>query len=276
MKLWTGLVPVILCLAQAYGQPTQNVSQSQSIGQINSQSPSAYKSSINPRITWSQGFLGFVVISAPNDTILSWDADTVECPGSVASPYFHPKNFGTEAVTLCAPVEPESTYFSRQTDCQCYNSLAPGEMSPCSVQVYFSPSADGTFLDTLRIETNSWNSYGGFVRIPLRGTCVSTPQSPNVVININGIDANLFWNSVHASQGGCPVSVSGYFVFYAPDNNGVYRLLTFTSDTSYVHSGVIMTDGGLFYQVIAGTQFTMQMRGIPRGTTMETVLNELK
>lgn len=93
-----------------------------------------------PPITWSQGYPALVRSCAPNDTILQWDADTVECPGIVYSVYYHPKNFGTEDVTICAPVEPESPSFSRVTDCECYSSLGAGQMSPCSLRIEFHPT----------------------------------------------------------------------------------------------------------------------------------------
>ncbi|HEY3295203.1 MAG TPA: hypothetical protein VGL38_07180 [bacterium] len=259
MKLWTVLVLAMLCTAQAFSEPAPRTPDTRPQGNLpslNATSNIAPSHSLTPDlpITWSQGFLALVRSSAPNDTILNWDAGTVECPGVAYSVYLHPKNFGPEDITLCAPVEPESPVFSRLTDCECYNSLAPYQMSPCSLRIEFHPSSDGTFRDTMRIQTDSWNSYGGFVRIPVVGRRVSTPASPNVVISIQGDDARLIWNPVRLSSGGCPTSVPGYLVYYSPDNNGAYRLLSFTPDTSYVHTGVLISEGGLFYQVVAGPQ----------------------
>ena len=277
MKLWTGLAAAMLCAAQVFAQPTfQDLPINHQDEPRTSQYSPISTPSNNLPITWSRGYLALTLTSAPNDTILSWDADTAECGDTVFSPYFRIKNFGTEAVTVCAPVEPESLYFSRTTDCQCYASLAPGEMLPCSARVAFFSSSSGVFRDTMRMETNANNSYGGFVRIPLVATCVSTPESPDVVINIEGTDANLYWQPIRRSVSGCPVTVHGYFVFYSPYNNGVYTLLDYTADTTYVHSGVILTDGGLFYQVVAGADSAAREDRIPRGETLEQVLRDLK
>jgi len=281
MNLWTGLAVALLTTAQVFAAPTPSMPMPHSDGGHSSAEVSSYIAPSshqlqNLPITWSQGFLALVRSDAPNDTILRWDADTVECPGTVYSAWFHPKNFGPEDITLCAPVEPESHAYSRVTDCLCYNTLGAGEMSPCSLQIEFHPTAEGIFLDTLRMQTDAWNSYGGFVRIPLSGTCTTTPASPNVVINVTGADADLFWRPINSSIGGCNTSVTGYFVFYSPDNSGLYRLLDFTVDTSYVHTGVILTEGGLFYQVIAGTQALNQMRSVQHGLSENQVLNLLK
>jgi hypothetical protein len=281
MKLWTGLVVAGLGITQMFSQAASGMPNTHASGNI----PPQHETSItipshnlanDLPILWSQGFLALVRSSAPNDTVLSWDAGTVECPDSALSIYLHPKNFGTEEITLCAPVEPETPSFSRITDCACYNALGAGEMSPCSLRIEFHPATDGTFLDTMRMQTNAWNSYGGFVRIPLSGTRLSTPESPNVVLTIQGVDAHLYWNPIIHSEGGCPATVSGYLVFYSPDNSGTYRLLNFTSDTSYVHLGAILNDGGLFYQVVAGTQPASIMRGLQPHETMTHVLSELK
>jgi hypothetical protein len=281
MKWWTALAAILLITIQVFSQVTPDVPKAWRLGDHPLQRATSVKATPisrpnDPPITWSQGYLALVLCSAQNDTILRWDADTVECPGVVHSPWFHPKNFGPEDVTICAPVEPESPDFARFTDCLCYNTLGAGQMSPCSVRVEFRPTADGTFNDTMRIQTDAANSYGGFVRIALSGTRVSQPESPNVVISVNRTNANLFWNSVHLTTGGCETSVSGYFVFYAPDNNGIYRLLTYTTDTTFVHDGVLLTDGGLFYEVVAGMQLGSDLRLLPHGATLDQVLSYLK
>jgi hypothetical protein len=164
---------------------------------------------LNPPITWSMGYLGLVLPSAPNDTILRWTADTVDCGGFVRSPWFRMKNFGTESMQLCSPVEPESEFFTVESNCNCFNTIEPGVMTGCSLQITFIPNAAGLLRDTMRIETDARNSWGGYVRVPISGVQASTPAAPVVVLLIQDMDAHLFWNSIHRSVSGCPMTVSG-------------------------------------------------------------------
>ena len=199
----------------------------------------------------TQGYLGLVTINALDDTILSWQADTADCAQLVSSAWYHMKNFGTEAIQLCSPVEPETPQFSVVSDCNCFNSIGPGETTPCSLRVSFNSNLDGVFTDTMYIETDAQNSWGGYVRVPLYGVRMSTPRAPDVVLSIQGADAHLYWNRVTSSVGGCNLTVSGYNVYFSPTDAGPFLLLATTADTSFVHAGAVYAPGGLFYHVVA-------------------------
>ncbi|MBU1984520.1 hypothetical protein KJ815_08930, partial [bacterium] len=204
-------------------------------------------------IVSSQGYLALARQSLPTSPVLTWNAGTVECPSSFTET-FRLKNFGSEAIVVFQPLEPASDEFSRATSCGSYFALAPGQMSTCSLTLAFDPDDDGTYLDTLLIQTDAANGVNGYVRIPLSGTQISTPAAPEVVISPEGIHARLSWESVTHAENGCPVTVTAYLVFYAEELDGPYLFHGYTTDTTYVHTGVLHFAAGMYYHVIATTE----------------------
>jgi hypothetical protein len=262
MRLLTTLVIAFVGMTQVYAQPAVN-SRTQ-FQNVPSNTTLSRRLHFNDSpLTLTTGYLGLVRTGAPNDTILRWSADTAQCPAQIQSIWFHMKNFGTESIQLCSPVEPESPQFSVVTDCNCFNEIGPGVTTPCSLQVSFNASSDGLFRDTMYIETDARNSWGGYVRIPLSGVRMSTPDAPNVVLTIENVDAHLYWNRVSTSIGGCNLTVSGYNVYYSPSENGPYQLLGMTGDTTFLHTAAILAPGGLFYHVIAQTSTTLDLVNPP-------------
>jgi hypothetical protein len=214
-------------------------------------------------IVSSQGYLALVRPAEPGTPVISWNAGTLECP-QAASETFRLKNFGSEAIVVFQPLEPPSAEFSRTTSCGSFFALAPGQMSACSLRLSFTPQSDGPHRDTLFVQTDAINGIGGYVRIPLSGTQISTPAAPQVVIQTQGIDARLFWPPISQSVGGCPVTITAYLVFYAEDLGGPYLFHGYTTDTSYVHLGVVRFASGMFYHVIATTQPLSVLRSLPK------------
>jgi hypothetical protein len=226
-------------------------------------------------IVSSQGYLALARSSAPNTNVLNWNAGTVECP-SVASEWFHLKNFGSESIVVFQPLEPVTPEFSRTTTCGTFFALSPGQMSACSLQLAFDPLADGQTNDTLRVQTDAVNAVNGYVRIPLAGTQISTPETPSVVISPQGENARLDWNRVTHSVSGCAVNVTRYLVFYSPTSGGPFYFHGFTSDTTYTHVGAITYAPAMFYNVIATTAAPALVEQIPEGAVMEEVAERLK
>lgn len=217
-------------------------------------------------ITSSQGYLALVRAGAPTAPLLSWNAGSVECPQTAAQT-FRLKNFGSEAIVVFAPPEPPLAEFARATSCGSLFALAPGQMSACSLTLTFAPGADGAYTDTLAVQTDAVNGLGGAVRFPLTGSQVSTPAAPSVIIQPQGIHARLAWNPVTHSTGGCPVGVTAYLVFYSEMHGGPFFFHGFTTDTSYVHTGVLHFAPAMYYQVIATTAALPALRALPaRGT----------
>jgi len=205
-------------------------------------------------LAWSHGILAMIVLDAPNTPIYSWDADTIECPSSSeVSPEFHLKNFGPEAITISCPILQRGDGFTRFTNCPCTSVLAPGQITSCSFTITFAPAQDGIVRDTLRVQTNAWNGFGGFVRFALTGTRTTTPLSPVTILQIEGSDAHLLWSPISESVGGCPLSEVHYLIYFAPLNDGNYSYLTTTTDTSFVHVGITDVADYLFYRVTAHT-----------------------
>lgn len=225
-------------------------------------------------IVSSQGYLALVRTSAPNNAVLNWNAGEIECP-LTSSATFRLKNFGSEAIVVFQPLEPASSEFSRATNCGGFFALAPGQMSACSLTLAFDPASDGTYHDTLLIQTDAVNQQGGYVRIPLSGEQISTPATPQVVIDVSGEDAVLHWDPVTQSVGGCPVAVTRYLVFYSPTSNGPFYYHGWTADTTYTHDGVITYASGMFYEVIAmagSVEVSRLVRGMTREEVEESIL----
>ncbi len=238
MERLIGLVTAVLLMSHAIIHPLNAAGNSSVLEQDGTRSLSAIPAdgrSGHSSLDWSQGILGMVTADAPTVPVYSWDAGTVECDGQPRSATFYLKNFGTESIALfSAPILPEIGGFSRTTTCRCTNELAPGEMDTCRFVLWFNPSTNGVAHDTMRIQTNAWNSYGGFVRFPLIGQCVSTPPEPQVLITPEGSDFRLRWNPVRHSVLGCALSAVQYSIYSSAQSDGVYSLLTTTSDTTYV------------------------------------------
>jgi fibronectin type 3 domain-containing protein len=125
-------------------------------------------------------------------------------------------------------------------------------MTTCSFRITFAPAQDGLSNDTVRIQTNAWNGYGGFVRIPVSGIRISTPAPPNLVIQVRADTTFLSWNAVIHSINGCPAQVSQYRIYTAQSEDGHYSFLTATTDTSFARKGVGAFQR-LFYRVTAQT-----------------------
>ncbi|MBM3324252.1 MAG: hypothetical protein FJY66_01140 [Calditrichaeota bacterium] len=225
-------------------------------------------------IVCSQGYLALVRPSQPTVPVFSWNAGIVECPDSV-SETFRLKNFGDEAIVVFQPLEPASADFSRTTTCPGSFVLAPGEMSTCEVTLTFDPLADGICPDTLLVQSDAMNQQGGYVRFPLSGQQISTPDSPQVVIITEGIDARLRWYPITQSIGDCSVSITAYLVFYRPTMSEPYYYHGYTTDTTYVHAGVVQFAGGMFYEVVAYVGPLALLMEIPPDATREEVLGVL-
>jgi hypothetical protein len=127
-------------------------------------------------IVCSQGLLTLVRQAQPTMPMYSWDAGTVDSTETV-SETFRLKNFGSEAIIVYQPLEPASAPFSLATDCAATFNLAPGEMSTCEVTLTFDPVTNGTYHDTLLIQSNAINQQGGCVRFPLLGQQITSAVS---------------------------------------------------------------------------------------------------
>ncbi len=115
----------------------------------------------------------------------------------------------------------------------------------------------------MRIRTNASNGTNGALWIPLTGSQTTTPASPNVTIFVQGNDALLRWSPIVESVGQCPITATGYLVFYSPTQAGPFYYHGFTTDTSYTHTRVVQYNFGMYYHVYATIEPLMMLSELP-------------
>jgi hypothetical protein len=233
----------------------------------------------NFSITSSQGYLALVRPAEPGIEVPDWNAGIIECRSDTISETLRWKNFGSETIDIFAPESlVVSEHFYSENDCDYNFGLAPGEISACTLAIIYTPQSEGVHLDTLLIQTNAINAVNGYVRIPLSGEQIRTPDTVEVVISIEGGDARLSWDSVKVSIYGCPIDVTHYLVFDSPTYEGPYYYHGYSADTTYVHYGVAHYEYGMFYNVTATTAPLPLLQSLPTdaGLTREKVLGMLK
>lgn len=97
------------------------------------------------------------------------------------------------------------------------------------------------------------------------GNCNQVPlQSPQVVIRSVGADNVLNWSRVTYNTNGCLMFANSYDVYSASRPDTAFQFLASTSDTSYVHSGVVGNRAKLFYHVTAVNTPTTAVTAIER------------
>ena len=78
------------------------------------------------------------------------------------------------------------------------------------------------------------------------------PASPTTVqIQASGDNAIINWSAVDTTFTGYPSDISSYLVYYSeiPDQDSLFFFHGFTSDTTYIHSGVVKFSNNMFYRV---------------------------
>jgi hypothetical protein len=102
------------------------------------------------------------------------------------------------------------------------------------------------------------------------------PSSPAIVLSIIGENANLRWNHIASSDSGCPLTVTGYLVFYAPTAGGPFYYHGFTTDTTYMHVRVAHYNLGMFYQVTSTTEPLSFVQQLKPDVTREETMRRLR
>jgi len=229
----------------------------------------------NFSIVSTQGYLALVYLSQLQTPVITWNAGVLECP-LTSSQTFRLRNFGIESIVVCSPLQLAGPHFFIVSNCDTM-TLAPGQVSACSLTIAYDPLSDGIHYDTLLIMTDAINQQGGYVRIPLTGQQISTPATPTVVINIQGNDAHLTWAPITESIFGCPITVTAYLVFFSEEYAGPYWFHGLTTDTTYVHAWAVRYADGMFYDVIAITDPLSRLEFIAAGRayTREEILQRI-
>ncbi|MBU0690940.1 VCBS repeat-containing protein, partial [bacterium] len=218
-------------------------------------------------ISTSQGYLAPVLPETPSVAVQNWNTGSHECPETAVVTY-KLKNFGSQNITITDIDLYSGAHFFVEQDCPALVELMPGEVSACTLAVYFDAQFDGTFSDTLLLQTNASNAVNGYVRIPLTGTQYSTPTAPEVVITEEGINARLSWDPIEESIGECPVEITAYLVFYADNSEGPYLFHGLTTDTTYLHTGVVHFAPAMYYHMLTTTEELPLLMSLPVDGTL--------
>jgi hypothetical protein len=106
------------------------------------------------------------------------------------------------------------------------------------------------------------------------------PIAPALVVTPEDSDVRLTWNPITTGSLGCPISPTGYLLWYSPTEPGPYYFLAYTTDTTYVHPGVVQFAPSMYYygETYAGDPLLLQR--LPRDRdllfTREEILRSLK
>lgn len=116
------------------------------------------------------------------------------------------------------------------------------------------------------------DSFGNFTQKASASAFTITyvpPQAPaGVSVNTtNGIDAIITWQPVTETIYNTPITPDGYIVLYNEsayehDQHFYYYLWDVTSGTSFIHGGVMLRRGEMFYRVVAYKDYDGRMAGI--------------
>jgi hypothetical protein len=194
------------------------------------------------------GYLALIRAGQSMFPLISWDAGTVEC-AQTQSQTFWLKNFGTIPITVYTPLAPTGPEFTRQITCPSHFTLNPGQYAVYNLFINYAPLSTGTHYDTLLVQTTAINTVNGYARFPLSGECIATPEAPQITITLEGNDVRLSWNPITESIYGCPITASGYLIFFAEESGGPYWYHGFTTDTTYVHVRAMQFTTDRFYEV---------------------------
>lgn len=197
----------------------------------------------------TSGYLAIVENSGSMPILSSWNTGELECPDSKQI-FLRFKNLGGDTVTIFQTLEPPSAEFTRNSLCG-ETTLAPGSTSSCVFSLEFLPTTVGSFSDTFVVVTNAGNAPSGLLRLPLTGTQIGTPESPEVVLSTVGNNAILRWSPIVESIGHCQIDPPSYLVFFSEDPEGPFWYHGGTNDTTYTHVWAIQHTAAMFYHVYA-------------------------
>ncbi|MDZ4121070.1 MAG: PKD domain-containing protein, partial [Candidatus Cloacimonadaceae bacterium] len=160
--------------------------------------------------------------------------------------------------------------------------ILPGNAA--SIDVWFQPSLQGAFSDSLIIETNAENLPVLKVKFSGRGEYVPPKPPENVTILMAGYNAVISWDAVTQTIYNTPFIPDCYLVFYngsADPDNGPYYYLAATNDLSSTHFRVGEFAQYMFYRVIAYKSYNREhndtlILNLQPGMTEKEVLEVLR
>ena len=118
------------------------------------------------------------------------------------------------------------------------------------MDVTFTPSAVGTYIDTLVIVAQQ--AGDDTIRIPLSGEADIFPMPVDSLViqrgPLNGIQ--LCWQPVTETITGQPINAD-YMIYGATSFEGEFQPFAYAPDTSYVHPFILNIQSIYFYYVTA-------------------------
>ena len=114
----------------------------------------------------------------------------------------------------------------------------------------FLPLEDGFYQDTLFVITDAFNADTLLLRV--QGEGGFQPAAPqHITISKEESHITLYWNQVHTTQWGSPMTVGAYSIYCAETLMDRFQFLAETSDTTFTFSIGFPTPIKSFYQVRA-------------------------
>ena len=128
--------------------------------------------------------------------------------------------------------------------------LNPGDS--LYIIVIFSPQMELIYDEQLTINANT---YGDDIIIALMGNGgegIDIPDTVrNLTVSMSYPDIILTWSQVNTSIVGTPLNVDYYLIFFEENLGETFNFLSYTSDTTYQHQGVLQFSLSMFYYVEA-------------------------
>ena len=118
------------------------------------------------------------------------------------------------------------------------------------VEITFDPLEFGNYIDSLGIVSNAVNEDTVWVYLEGEGGIVPDTVR-NLTIESTFPDAVLTWDEVTTSIYGSPITVYYYLIFFVESLDHPFNFLAYTTDTTYIHQGVVQFSPSMFYFVEA-------------------------
>lgn len=140
------------------------------------------------------------------------------------------------------------------TDTSFYSDFVPADsLVPAGdslvFTVTFEPAIEKIYDEMLFVISNGYNDT---LTVSLLGDGGAVPDTVrNLVITMEYPDAILTWDEVTTSLTGYPLEVDYYLIYFVENLAYPFNFLTYTSNTTYTHYGVMQFSPSMFYFIEA-------------------------
>jgi hypothetical protein len=99
--------------------------------------------------------------------------------------------------------------------------------------------------------SNAYNADTAWVTVTGSGLAYPQPVAGLVIQVLGPHDIRLSWPRSDSTSTGLPLVADGYWILDTASESDSLNLIATTSDTTFVHSGIVDTSMRMFYTVIA-------------------------